>query len=369
MQLPESEDLEISRLSSVYSDTTNSYKFYWFLAILDCLSQNGEAIISLNEIALKMISNVWYPLNYFKLSFGKQDGFKKIADFLTERIEIDNSINSPLLSKQINTKVTDKERAIIILKVRDLLRWVPFRFIRPYFSEETRGMPDYQINNKIVELANLNFNNSPHKVIYRFTGDCIELNPIWINYFQKHQTILRGFIQWNLLKFLQKNNPNVIGLSEKLDKPKMRDLKQANVFWKEYIKESEPIRCIYSGELISFNNLSLDHFIPWSYVVHDQLWNIIPTPKTINSKKNNWLPSTELYLDKFAKNQFEALKFHIKKENFKIVEDYNILFSMNSDNLSSLSLENFTIQLEKYILPQVQTARNIGFSYPFIYYI
>ena len=369
MQLPKDEDLEISRLSSVFSDTTNSYKFYWFIAILDCLSENEEAVISLDKIALKMISKVWYPLNYFKLSFGKQDGFKQVADFITERIVIDNSINSPSLIDQINTKMTRKEQAILILKVRELLRWVPFRFIRPYFFEETKGLPDNQVNNKIVELANSNFDRFEHRVIYKFTGEYIELNPIWINYFQKHQTILRGFIYWNLLKFVQKNNPNVIGLSEKLDKPIMRDLKQANIFWREFIKGSEPINCIYSGEFITLKNISLDHFLPWSYVAHDQLWNIIPTSKIINSKKNNWLPSLELYLHKFAKNQFSALKFHIEKENFKIVEDYNTLFSTNSDTLSSISLENFTNKLEKYITPQFQTALNIGFSYPFVYHI
>ena len=73
MFLPEHNQLDIGKLSSVFRDTTNSYKFYWFLSILDSLRDNGESIISQKDITLRMLANVWYPLDYFKLSFGKRD--------------------------------------------------------------------------------------------------------------------------------------------------------------------------------------------------------------------------------------------------------------------------------------------------------
>lgn len=366
MQLPENEGLEISKLSSVFSDTTNSYKFYWFLSILDSLQENNEPVIPLNSIALRMIANVWYPLDYFKLSFGKQDGFKKIAEFVTSKITIDNSINSPSLFNQINSKLTINDNYLLSQKTFEFLRWVPFRFIRPYFSEETKGLPDHQVNSKIIELAKLNFNKSPEKVIYKFSEDRIILNPIWVNYFQRHQAILRGFINWHLIKFLQKNNSNVIGLSEKLNKPIQRDLKLANTFWKEYLKETK-VTCIYSEQELTLQNWSLDHFLPWSFVAHDQLWNIIPTTKNANSAKNNWLPSIELYIDKYINSQFDVFQYHIKKENFRIVEDYSTLFAQGSESLKLLTRADFSSNIKKQILPQMQTARNMGFLYPFIY--
>jgi hypothetical protein len=313
MQLPENDGLEISKLSSVFSDTTNSYKFYWFLSILDSLQENNEAIISLNDIVIRMVANVWYPLDYYKLSFGKLDSFKKIAEFLTSKITIDNSINSPSLFNQINSKLNLDDNYLLSQKTSKLKRWVPFRFLSPFFSDEIRGLlnsqgiSESQVNSKITELANNNFKNNPQKVIYRFVGDCIELNAVWIDYFQKHQGILRGFIYWHLIKFLQKNNPNVIGLSEKLNKPTQRNLKQANLFWKEYLKETPQVNCIYSGQEITLQNLSLDHFLPWSFVAHDQLWNIIPTPKNVNSAKSDWLPSIELYINDYVYTQFKVL--------------------------------------------------------------
>ncbi|MFN3849398.1 MAG: HNH endonuclease domain-containing protein [Spirosomataceae bacterium] len=366
MQLPESEELEISNLSSVFSDTTNSYKFYWFLSILDSLQEKNECIISLDDLALRMIARVWYPLDYFKLSFGKQDGFKPIAEFVTSKFEVNNTINSPSLFSQLNNKLSLEDSVILRKKVVELLRWVPYRFLRPYFSNETKGLPDHQVNGRIIELANLYFHTNPKRVIYKFSGDKIILNPIWANYFQKHQTILKGFIYWHLIKFLQKNNPNVVGLSEKLEKPIQRDLKVANSFWKEYLNENSVV-CIYSEQELTLQNWSLDHFLPWSFVVHDQLWNIVPTSKNVNSVKGNWLPSIDHYMDKYINSQFEALKYHVKKENFRLLEDYTNLFSQDSEYLKPLTLEAFGKSIKKHILPQFQTARNMGFGYPFVY--
>jgi len=163
---------------------------------------------------------------------------------------------------------------------------------------------------------------------------------------------------------MQKNNPNVIGLSEKLQKPAERDLKSANRFWKGYIAENPNVTCIYSGQHITLQNLSLDHFLPWSYVAHDQLWNIIPTPKNINSAKNDQLPSLETYFEGFATLQYRAIQFYLKKGNQQLPEDYNYFFR---ENLHEMSLETFQDVLRKQITPQWQTAQNLGFPYPFIY--
>lgn len=365
--LPQNDDLDVAKLSSVFSDTTNSYKFYWFLSILDSLQENDNTLISYNDIAVRMIANVWYPLNYFKLSFGKQDGFKQVAEFVNDKIKIDDKVNSLQLFSQIYSKMTEEELKELSHRIRELLRWVPYRFIRPYFSEETRGFPDHQVNNKIVELCNQNFENNSQKVIYRFHANHIELNQNWIQYFNKHQIIIRGFIFWHLIKFLQKNNPNVVGLSEKLEKPQQRNLKQANTFWKDYLKENSQLKCIYTGQDITVQNMSLDHFLPWSFVVHDKIWNIIPTPQNINSSKNNWLPSTEHYIDSFINTQFKAFRFHLERKNSKLLEDYTLLFGMEENQMKDFKEDDFSTILKKQILPQIQMAKNMGFNYPFIY--
>ncbi|WP_020605767.1 HNH endonuclease domain-containing protein [Spirosoma spitsbergense] len=362
MQLPDSERLDVAKLSSAFSNTTNSYKFYWLLAILDCLAETGQTQLSMRDLSLRMVAMVWYPLDYFKLSFGKQDGFKPIADYVSQLLTVDNSTNAPTLFLQLQSRLTNAELEQVYRKVKILLDWVPYRFIRPFFAQETRGLLDYKVNNQIVELA-----NKSQDAPYRFLGEFIEINEDWAAYFSRHLFILRGFTCWHLVRFLQKNNPNVTGLTEKLDKPAERDLKQAGRFWKGYLAENPGMSCIYSGQAITTSNLSLDHFLPWTFVAHDQLWNIVPTPKSVNSAKNDWLPSLDLYFDRYAQLQHKGFSFYVKKGNQKILEDYHVLFAQNVEFIRQQSFTDFKERLARQIMPHLQTAQNLGFSHPFIY--
>ena len=208
-QLPLHTNLEVGKLSSVFGNTTNSYKFYWFLAILDSIKENEKASIPMNELALRMVASVWYPLDYYKLSFGKQDSFKEIANYVSSLYKVDNNVNSKSLFEQINANLDEKTIKSIQQKVTStLLRYVPYRFVQPFFTSETKGLEnDGKVN---IEASNNLFSNEKERVIYRFTGDCIEINDIWLDYFKTHQSILRGFIYWHLVRFLQKNNENVL---------------------------------------------------------------------------------------------------------------------------------------------------------------
>ncbi|WP_257573411.1 HNH endonuclease domain-containing protein [Hymenobacter telluris] len=150
-------------------------------------------------------------------------------------------------------------------------------------------------------------------------------------------------------------------------KPTARVLSKAGKFWKEYLSAEPSQTCIYSGELLTLANMSLDHFLPWSYVAHDQLWNIIPTPKKVNSAKSDWLPSFGLYFDAYAQLQFNGFQYHASRGNDTLLEDYHILFSQDLNFLQGQTFDWFRERLERQIVPQLQTAQNLGFSYPFEY--
>ena len=141
------------------------------LAILDELAETGKTKLPLHHLSLRMLAGVWYPLDYFKLSFGKQDGFKKLADFVSARLAIDNRPSAPSLFDQLNKKLQAADAEALQKELAVLLRWVPYRFIRPFFALETKGLPDQQVNGRIQELAN-NSSEAP----YKFGPDYIELN-------------------------------------------------------------------------------------------------------------------------------------------------------------------------------------------------
>lgn len=362
MELPANPHVDVAKLAAVFADTTNSYKFYWLLAILDELAETGQTRLPLRNLSLRMLAGVWYPLDYFKLSFGKQDGFKKLAVQVSARVVVDNRPTAPGLFQQFRTRLSAPELSELHRELDGLLRWVPFRFIRPFFAAELHGLPDSQVNARIVELA-----SQSAQAPYYFAGDYLVLQEQWAAYFQQHQAVLRGFTFWHLLRFVQKHNPNVIGLSEKLQKPAARVLNTAGRFWKEYVGATPGLTCIYSGRPLTLADLSLDHFLPWSYVAHDQLWNIIPTPKAVNSAKNDWLPSVERYFDSYAALQFAAFRFHAAQGHEKLLEDYHLFFAQPLSSLRQQPFEWFRERLAQQVLPQLQTAQNLGFAYPFEY--
>lgn len=363
MQLPNSNTLPIDRLSQCFNNTTNSYKFYWFLAILEEITQNQRTKLKMSDLALRMVSLVWYPLDYYKLSFGKQDSFKKIATSISSKMKVDNTPNSLELFSQIQSELPPNEIKKVYTEVKKLLRWVPYRFIRPFFAEILNGMTDGKVNAAIKHLANKSFVNNSNKIIYRFLDDGrIEIDKKWAVYLYKNQQIIRGFIYWHLVQFLQKHNPNVIGLSEKLFKPAERDLKIGRKFWRSYLNHNRDLNCIYSNKLVK-SNFSIDHFLPWSYVAHDELWNLIPTFKNVNSSKGNQLPNLDEYLHAFSLLQYKAVHSFLKNgdQAKDILEGYIKLFNDNIRGLKQIPQKQFEQKLKDTIIPMHQIAQNMGF--------
>ncbi|MEH2162058.1 MAG: HNH endonuclease domain-containing protein [Nostoc sp.] len=299
--LPLSDNVNVTVLTQIFNDTTNSYKYLYFLSLLDIIKRRSFdtlSPISFQEIIVEMFANAWYPHKYFKLSFGRQD---KIADKLdTLKLEITEPIlkfrdtDKKLLRATIHNQNIDDT-------VNSINRYVSYRLIRPFFSQETRGLKDYDVNPTIISLANNQFDTK--KPLYYFNAEdqkncnAIILHPDWIQYLEENYTIVRGWASWEWLNYMQQRNPSTPNVVNKLFMPQERDsLANQNKYWKT-ILEYRDIECIYSKVKLNKNEISLDHYLPWSFVAHDQLWNLIPTTKSVNSSKSNSLPSEEYFLD------------------------------------------------------------------------
>ena len=63
---------------------------------------------------------------------------------------------------------------------------------------------------------------------------------------------------------------------------------------------------IYTGLPVNETDMSLDHFIPWSFVLHDRLWNLAPVSTAINSSKSDSLPDLNQHLENFCTLQYMA---------------------------------------------------------------
>lgn len=121
------------------------------------------------------------------------------------------------------------------------------------------------------------------------------------------QKPIRSWVQYNKAQFLQDRNPGVPGIIYKIcpESEEQRKLDQARALWRATVDITKrPIREIYTGREIGLDVLSIDHFVPRSYISNDELWNLTPMSKSLNSSKNNRLPVWDEYFEPFAHYQY-----------------------------------------------------------------
>ncbi|MCS4526017.1 hypothetical protein JTS98_06070 [Clostridium botulinum] len=169
--------------------------------------------------------------------------------------------------------------------------------------------------------------------------------------------------------FSSKRNPNVPAIAFKLEASKNRDLASATKIWKEIIVSKGAID-IYTGKDFTKENyeiyggLSIDHFIPWSFVLHDEMWNLVPTFKNINSSKSDKILNYNRYIDDFCDMQYMAVTYILEKRKQKDLESYIDALKIENfqEYLKYKPKEDFTKKLKQCISPLYQIAENQGFE-------
>jgi CRISPR/Cas system Type II protein with McrA/HNH and RuvC-like nuclease domain len=63
------------------------------------------------------------------------------------------------------------------------------------------------------------------------------------------------------------------------------------------IEHNGPVNCIYTQKPLDIGNYALEHFVPYAFVSHDMIWNLIPADPGFNSTKCDKLPSIDRYFD------------------------------------------------------------------------
>lgn len=94
--LPYSESLSTSFMNRVFDTTTATYKFYWLLALLDMYVKEKKSEMRALDIASRMVAYAWYPIEYFRLSFGKGDSMSQIIPNIAELtgITVDDKLDN-----------------------------------------------------------------------------------------------------------------------------------------------------------------------------------------------------------------------------------------------------------------------------------
>jgi hypothetical protein len=127
-------------------------------------------------------------------------------------------------------------------------------------------------------------------------------------------------------------------------------------------EEFSSIKDIYTGQRIEISDMSIDHFIPWSFVLHDRLWNLAPVSKRVNSSKSDLLPDLDKHLDTFIDLQYMAYSTAVENNFSKnLLEDY-LLLGSGIDTTAVIREPDFREIIKNTITPLHRIAQNQGFG-------
>lgn len=361
MQLPHSDILDIAHFSRLFDHKSECYKLFWFQAIARKIKE-GQKIITFEALINEMIADAWYMVLEYRLNLGPNDALEQVVHRLGEISNMKSCEKKEIVLEYVKLC---KDKEVIALK-RRLSQKVPYHLQAP-FIESMKGKEWRRLGKDLAERI-----NQEQRLMYyflQFSGlnTQIRIQEEWADYIERNYEIIQGWVELNLIQYLQRRNPSVPGIVDKLYPPKKRNLDKVKKYWKMLVS-IKPVREIYGEKPLNKKNISIDHFVPWSYVAHDELWNLTPTTRSINSSKNNSLPDWNKHFPLLCK--MEYLSYELMWEYPEVHKDFDKCAKEHLNNpeirhklyQSGLSEREFPGRLEEVMFPVYQSAKNMGFS-------
>ena len=261
-----SEDRIWSLFNFLFSDSSrkrNTYKFGFLKSILDNVF-NGivcdeGVFFSYKEIFSKFAENYWNLVVKYDLRQMRPDGrsvYSRIETILKTIVE-QNSLLGSLEFDALDELTKDS-------------------VIRKVISECKKN---------VIGALYEDFEGT----IYSFDlkSDGIYINNSFYVFMQKYKFELEKLNYYSWAKFLESVNSDaaVVRLLDKLElaTPKRNNL----AVYREILKiEFEYNTCFYCGKKLR-KTIHVDHFIPWSFVKDDKLWNFVLACPRCNERKSN----------------------------------------------------------------------------------
>jgi HNH endonuclease len=363
-----------SVIGQIFRNKDTTYKFFWFLSLLDKARVTGSRTdlqIEIKELAREMIAQAWPCRRLFKLWFGHQDRLQRLIDQLAE----DSGLVDAARVEEVRAAAQELSEADLSV----LQDFVPYRFLTPWLRSALVGVNDH-VRNQLIQLLSARSSHSPRPTPYAFESAIglpqqIVVSSKWLTFLRSNYLPLRAFAQLSVARYFETRNPGIPGIINKLERPGVRKLEKARAFW-DIILSQQPLKCIYSNEPIR-TGYDLDHFLPWSFVTHDLIWNLTPAPAAINLAKSDAVPNLSRYLAAFVDQHYAAMPVlksalgNIRGAQLRALEaitlEYATFFKIPLTELFLLSRDQYTNVLSRELHAQADVARRLNFQTDWIW--
>ncbi|SIS39856.1 HNH endonuclease [Salimicrobium flavidum] len=145
----------------------------------------------------------------------------------------------------------------------------------------------------------------------------------------KYQRLITDLVNYHLAKMIEQYNP--VSKDFLLEKVESIAQRESLSPYREILLSRFENQCFYCGKALNTSNAQthVDHFIPWSLVQSDNIWNLVLSCRTCNLNKSDKVPEN-YYLDQLVeRNEY------LKVEEALIHEDRS-LYNYHSEKLKLL---------------------------------
>lgn len=259
-----------SYLFSNQSKNSTSYKFGFLKAIIDNLyNVNDELMLTFDQLFSKFAEAYWNLV--LKYGIRQQPAIKgKIATALegvlytaVEKFNI--APNVPFES------LTDEMKIYVCCNVK-------------------RKCKENVVGALYADLKGL---------FYAFSKkhEWIKISPYMYEFLCKHKLAVEKMNYYEWARYMEKVNDDSV-LDHLLTKIEISTQRSnLSVYRHILFDEFESKNCFYCGKALKENAIHVDHFIPWSFIKDDQLWNFVLACPKCNESKKDKLPN-EIYLER-----------------------------------------------------------------------
>ena len=370
--LPEGE-VSIQALSRLFGSTSECYKFFWFKALFEEVlkQENDTVVLSYEEIVNHMILDAWYMVTEYHLNLGPNDTLEKLVLYIKDKEGYASNVKKSVLMQYL-LKTDD---AFVRKCKNTLIRFVPYRLQSPFLFMHNKEVFFQKSSSLQIERINTYADAIYFYSTYNGLKTTITIRPKWVAYFRKNGAVVKGWLEDCLIHYLQRRNPGVPGIVDKLEPPEKRNLTQVTKYYETILDAGVVLHDIYTGDVLTKEtSLSIDHFVPWSYVAHDELWNLNPTIPSVNSSKGNALPDWDTYFMRLCHQEYAMKKKIDESEVIHKAFEKCAKNNLNDIHIKALlfeqqeSFDTFSKRLDDIIRPVYTSARNSGFKDRWVYH-
>lgn len=201
----------------------------------------------------------------------------------------------------------------------------------PYESLTSEMMLDisHQVKMKCKKYVVGALYEDTNRLFYSFSKkeEWIQINPVIYEFACKHKVVIEKLNYYEWARFLEKVNEETIAvkLLGKIDESTKRN--NLTMYRRILYEEFESKTCFYCGKQLSPDKIDVDHFIPWSFIKDDKLWNLVLACPTCNRKKNDRLPAGDYLAALINRNQQIMIETH--RPEMKNYQDRMISYAYN----------------------------------------